>query len=140
MLPNPIEKVMQDSQLENGALEATFCPELKAIINSFPNQLSTSDFIATCSSALEKLVEYQCNKLIADTTDLGVMGKEKQEFIQQEWFPKAIAIGLKKVAFVVPKDVFGKFGMEKANKEAEGSPIDMKYFDSLEEAKEWIKS
>ncbi len=130
---------MQDSQLKSEALEAKFDPELKVITNAFPNKISTSDFITLCSSALEKLVEHQCDKLIADTTDLGVMGKEKQEFIQQEWFPKAIESGLKKVAFVVPKDAFGKFGMEKANKEAEGSPINMKYFGSLEEAKEWIK-
>ncbi|MEO0330474.1 MAG: STAS/SEC14 domain-containing protein [Bacteroidota bacterium] len=130
---------MQDTQLKNETLEAKFDPELGIVINTFPNKISTSDFIAKCNSALEKLAANQCDKLIADTTDLGVMGNEKQEFIQQEWFPKALGSGLKRLAFVVPKDTFGRFGIEKANKEAEGLPIDMKYFGSRKEAIAWIK-
>jgi hypothetical protein len=119
--------------------QAYFDSALGAVINSFPTFLSNEAFIQRCEQSLQLLQEHNCSRLLVDTSSLGVMGFEKKSYIERTWFPKALEIGLKTAAFLVPKDNFGKYGMEQANKKAaEEMPINMRYFHQFEEARLWL--
>ena len=37
-----------------------------------------------------------------------IYAKGNEEYIKATWFPKMEVLGLKKVAFIVPKDIFAK--------------------------------
>ncbi len=121
--------------------QAYYDVTLKAVVNFYPNFLTNEAFIQRSEYALQVLKQHGCGKLLVDTTHLGVMGLDKKQYVEQTWFPKAIGAGLNVVAFLVPKDTFGKYGMEQANKKAaEEMPIKLRYFEDLQQAKQWLRA
>ena len=66
---------------------------------------------------------------------------EDQEWVNTDWLPRAIEAGYRKVAIIVPEDIFSQIAvddiMEKAREEA---PVEDHYFTNLEEAKAWLKA
>lgn len=97
--------------------------------------------------------EHGVKATLIDLTDVTLFHMPTQRWIGAEWFPAAISAGLKYIAFVWPSDKgFGRFGlkncndrMEKEMKEANGGvmpeiPVDRQYFDTREEAAEWLRS
>lgn len=99
--------------------------------------LSDEKFIAVSRQGLEKLNSSASKSVVVDIENLKVLSKGIQSFIQEEWFPKASGYGLKKLAFVKPKDIFGMASMNAANTKAQG--LEMEYFDDLEKAIAWAK-
>lgn len=76
-----------------------------------------------------------------DTSGLIANSVENQEWAENVWFPNAIKSGLKYFAFVKSADLIGQVSAEQTNEKAEESgDVEIKYFDEILEAKEWLKS
>ncbi len=123
-------------RLEN---ENYYDAELGCIVAVFRGFASLDQFREACELTITNMMRYSASRVLVNLVDMQVLNVDSQKYIQQEWFPKAIKAGLKRMAFVVPQNVFGKVSMENANKEAKSLPIDMVYFGSIEEASVWLK-
>jgi hypothetical protein len=110
----------------------------KAIIGTFKGFLEMSQHQEIGNEVLKEVGKNLCPRLIIDTSELSVMRKETQKWIEEDWFPRAIKINIKFMAFVVSKDAFGKMSTKSVNQKA--GPIEIQYFDSLGSAKTWISS
>ncbi len=121
--------------------EIYFSEELNAVVCEFNGFLKTEKFIELGLETNNLLVKHSAQKQLNNVQNMKVLTKEAHVWIDEVWYPKAKASGLKHFAFVVPNDVFGKASMDSANaniKEKHG--INLEYFSDLEKAKQWLVS
>ncbi len=96
-------------------------------------------------SGIDKIVElmeaHKITKTVTDVTEHRVIGMDDQEYavqistkFSQEKWPVARAI-------ITPKDVFARFGVKQVSQAVgQQTEQDRKFFNNLEEAKDWIKT
>ena len=106
----------------------------------FKGFIRFEDFKDICNESLRLMVQKKCHKILTDNSKLMKMPKENEEWIQREWFPKAIELGLQQLAFVISEGGHGEQSTKEANKQVETQmlPIELRYFDSADEAKKWL--
>lgn len=75
---------------------------------------------------------------ITDVRNSKVLSRDQQEYQVNEMFPKFIKAGLKRSAYIVPKDVFVKSAISRAEQEL-SKFIDVQKFKDLDTAKEWVR-
>lgn len=115
-----------------------FDPASKAVIGTFKGFLEMAQHQEIGNSVLKEAGKSASSKLIIDTSELSVIRKETQKWIEEDWFPRAIKGGIKFMAFLVSKDVLGKMSTQTVNQKA--GPIEIQYVDSMAAAKNWIAS
>jgi len=95
-------------------------------------------------TGLEKALElYQVKgkgKWLADTTQIMPFGKEAERWVNEDWFPRAIQAGVKKMALLIPKSSLGKMSLESLMGKEPGTDLTTAYFDNQEAAKKWLIS
>ena len=121
--------------------KAKFHSDFNFISISVSGMPDLEDFKEIANSAISLLKAHNTNKILNNVTKLEVNSIENQEWTQQVWFPEAEKNGLKYFAFVVPSDIFGKVSAEQTNEVAEEEGrITIKYFESYDEAVNWLKT
>ncbi|PLX01334.1 MAG: hypothetical protein C0594_13285 [Marinilabiliales bacterium] len=86
------------------------------------------------------LVEHKATNWLSDIRLQGVVGPASSKWLQEEMIPKAVANGLRRIAVIMDQDAFKKFYINNIKKEADSNKIQLRYFDSTEEANMWLKS
>lgn len=89
---------------------------------------------------LKVLVENRAKKVLADIKEMTLIGKEDQSYIQYNFLPRAIERGFRAIALVRPVNYFNAIAVDSILPRAEALRIQMRVFDDLGEAKEWLRS
>jgi hypothetical protein len=78
-------------------------------------------------------------KILGDDTALPTVPSEDQEWIAQNWMPRAIGSGLRFVANKPPESYFGKLSIRSIQALA---PPDLQFrsFEEMREAREWLQA
>ena len=110
------------------------------VVISYKGFIPFDEFTEICLKALEIVKDTGIDKFLSDTSEMKVMPKENQEWIQNEWFPMAMQTKLRRVAFLVPNSAFGKASVEATNSQAQqAGNITIRNFTNREEAIQWLK-
>lgn len=118
-----------------------FSKELNAVVCDFNGFLNIEKFIEFGLETNKLLIEHSAQKQLNNVQNMKVLTKDAQVWIDEVWYPKAQASGLKYFAFVVPNDMFGKVSMDAVNKNIkEKYGINIEYFADIEKAKQWLIS
>lgn len=88
---------------------------------------------------LKALEESGYKLLYNDFTKLKVVSPEDQEWIIKNFFPAAERLGLQRIAFLRPRNVFGELAMEKVNTNAVGNILMADFYEE-EKAIQWLTS
>lgn len=119
--------------------KAVFDEVNNIIVLEFSGRPNLDEFKEVAMSALELLKQHKAGKILNDTSQLEIVSIENQDWTQEVWFPEAGKLGLKHFAFLMPSDIFGQVSAQQANEKAESEgAIRIKYFDSKDEAVEWL--
>lgn len=89
---------------------------------------------------LEYLRESKTTFVLNDTRHVIGSWDEANDWIANEWMPKAVEMGLRKFAHVVSDDLFAQLSaefMEDNSKKIDGG-FQMRLFDNLKEAEKWL--
>jgi hypothetical protein len=89
-------------------------------------------------TGLAFLTEKKGKKWLGNTKELGVFGNETQKWINENWFPRFLATGVKYMAVVIPSDALGKMAVEAVVQTVEGTGLMTHYFDSADAAQKWL--
>ncbi|AMJ65255.1 hypothetical protein [Hymenobacter sp. PAMC 26628] len=94
--------------------------------------------------ALYEAKTRQCKPLgwLADTRQLGAVRAETQQWLKDDWNPRAAAAGIRHVSLVVPETVFGQIsvGTYSANAAAaEAYCLTSSQHHTLDVAKAWLR-
>jgi hypothetical protein len=79
--------------------------------------------------------------LLSDAREMAfIITPDLQEWIAKTISPRFAGAGIRKIAFILPKDIFAQLGLEQMIEESttQKSTIDVRYFDDLEKAIYWV--
>ncbi|MEM9981793.1 MAG: hypothetical protein AAF734_04795, partial [Bacteroidota bacterium] len=65
-------------------------------------------------------------------------GTKDQNWMQEDWFPRAFAVGFRRSAVVVAADIFRDISVKNIVNRINNQQFEVQYFTTLEAAKGWI--
>ena len=118
-----------------------FEKDIETVVSVYQGFLSFEDFKRNALLSIEMRKERKCKKELVDAEKLEVMVKEIQNWINEYWFPTSEEYGLRYMAFVQPKNIFGELSVRATNAASEmKGNVEIAYFQDIEEAKEWLRN
>lgn len=107
----------------------------KVLYQKWNGYVNVPDFKAAIDVSVDCFREQQLHYILSDTTDQAVLAKEGSDYAASV-MPELIRLGLKKVAFVLPKSNFTKLSVDNFTKATDQRFV--RYFPSREEAEKWL--
>jgi hypothetical protein len=91
---------------------------------------------------VEKLNDFEADGLLLDAREHKGLGPDSQKLAAETIGDYAREHGKLKEAIIVPKDVFSQFSVENYSKKLEEkeTPVETRFFDSVETAEEWLRA
>jgi hypothetical protein len=112
---------------------------LRAVLATFEGFLKSPEFKQIAEHSLVLVQETGFSKILVDTSRIKIIQQENQQWVNEEWFPRAVKAGVTHMAFLIPQDYFGKVSVESTNKRmCQRGDIDIQYFTDLKTARRWL--
>ena len=110
----------------------------QTVVVEWDGWANSSEFKALLDAELKALHDHQGTCLLADCRNQRVLNPADQDRANKEWVPAAVAAGLRRFAVVLPvSDMAAGHLRERLGKV---SDIQVGYFGSVDEAREWLAS
>ena len=78
------------------------------------------------------------SRWLADCQSLGPISEEDQEWLDQDWFPRALAAGLRRMAIVLPWQDVARMNVEDIMGRVPETQMERAYFETVWRAQEWL--
>ena len=101
---------------------------------------TSEEFKIGLNKGLDLLMEQNTENWLADLRKMDVIDPDDEKWSNEDWFPRALAGGVKKMALIPSVDIFNNMSVESIMNEVAGTGLVVHYFDNVEEAKTWLKS
>ncbi len=88
---------------------------------------------------LSMLMRHKADKILGDDTDLPIVHAEDQQWIVEQWLPRARAVGFKAAATKVSITFFGRVAIGTIQSRL-GREIQIRNFGNIHSARSWLKS
>ena len=112
--------------------------EISAVIMEWTKYAISARFRRALNEGLDLLIAREAHRWLADLRGLGPVGPEDQKWSNEDWFPRAIAGGITCMALVVPISTLSKMSVETIMQKVDETKLAVHYFDSVEEARQWL--
>jgi len=89
---------------------------------------------------LKTLVECTSSKVFLDIKDMTMIGMKDQEWLNDDFLPRAKASGLRWVALLKPESHFTKAAVENVSSKLRKNVLTIRIFDDRLEAISWLNS
>ncbi|HBI80706.1 MAG TPA: hypothetical protein DDY04_01835 [Bacteroidales bacterium] len=99
----------------------------------------SEEFKKGCNTALDLLVKYSFTKILTDNREAKVFAVEDQKWLNNEWLPKAQALGYRGSATLLPDDPFITFAIKNITAKRDPKMFATKFFTDEKEALRWLK-
>jgi hypothetical protein len=119
-------------------LHIEYSEEAAAVVVNWIGFADDEELKAGMEAGLQLLKDKGATRWVANAANMEGGFEDSNDWLEQDWTPRAQAAGLQVVAFVVSQDVFNQFSTtEYAERNADlGNP----HFLSVEEALAWVKT
>ena len=88
---------------------------------------------------LELMISQKLEGWVGDLRGVKPITPEDQDWYDKTWLPKAINSGIKRAAVILPESVISTMSSKRFLSKMEDKEFELSYFQSVEEAKEWMK-
>jgi hypothetical protein len=85
---------------------------------------------------LEMIAEHGAHKILGDDTELSVIHPRDQDWILNDWMPRAFKAGLKAAASKRPSGYFGRLSTTRIQSQAD--ELKHQAFDDIGSARDWL--
>jgi len=99
---------------------------------------NSTEFSALLDAEVKALQEHGGSCLLADCRRQRILNPADQEKADREWTPRAIMAGLKRFAIVLPESDMAAGHLQERLAKVPKTAIQIAYFGSVEEAREWL--
>lgn len=113
---------------------------LQAVHLEWKRYAEGEEFRAGFNIGLELLQQKKVSRWLGDCRLLGPMTQADQQWINQDWHPRAAAAGMRWVAIVLPKAAVARLGMTSIKARVNQVDLVMSNFADLESARAWLRS
>jgi hypothetical protein len=118
----------------------TWDEDVRCVELRFRGFIEGADLRNACLGVLTLLTSKNASKVLTDSRDLRPLRPEDQQWIDVEWQQQAKTTGLAFNALVLPKSAVAKLTVNSVMKKIQVKQIEVAYFASVNEAKDWLRS
>lgn len=115
-----------------------YLPEKDIIVEEWDGFAPSAGFREVSDGLIEIIKKRECGKVINNFKKGKVITQEDQNWINEDWFPRAVKAGLTKFAFLLADDVFNKMSVERIMEKTNFPTLQFRYFGSYDEAEKWL--
>jgi hypothetical protein len=127
-------------ELSNDACSIMYDPDVPCIIMEWHSYGTSAQFRQISENILQLLIDQGASKVIADTTHLPIIASDDQQWVNEDWLPRAIAAGYRACGMVNSRFYFSRVAVDNVVKKVTSDQFRVEYFDSQAAAREWLKS
>ena len=115
-----------------------FDGEINSVVMEWNGYATSKQFKQGTELMLNMLIKNNCSKVLADIKDMKIIAMEDQQWLNEEFLPRATTFGFKAIAIVKPNYYFNKVAVETISYKVDKEKLTINFFDDAEEAREWL--
>ncbi len=123
-----------------GVAVVTWDPTLQAVYTEAQSWADPSELAAVLEAGLQALTEHGGSRWLADGRNMKVLKQSDQDWIVQEFYPRAVAAGLKRIALVILRSGLAMATVEQLAHRLPAAQVEVAFFPTLDEARSWLNS
>jgi hypothetical protein len=128
-----------DNLEENPICSVSFDGDVPCIVVTWKDYATSAQLRYVHECVLDLLVKHGVHKILRDDTALPAIHAENQVWIAKDWMPRAMAAGLRAAADKCSNWHFANVSISKIHSIAPAG-LALRSFDSLAEARQWLKA
>jgi len=110
-----------------------------AVVLKWIGYAESDQFRKACDQSLELLKKMKTKFMIADNSEGKAVTIDDQNWLVEDWFPRAFIEGYRISAVVSTTDIFRDMGIKNIVSQLDLTKFTAEYFNNFEDAQEWIK-
>ena len=114
--------------------------QLPAVVMDWKTAPTSNEFKHGLNKGLELVKEQRVTKWLAHLEHLGALDEADQDWSNQNWFPRALASGIRHMAILVSSDIFNQIAVENIMSKVPGTALTVQYFNNPQSARAWLRS
>jgi SpoIIAA-like len=118
--------------------DVTWDPTLEAVHVEWQGWASSTERAACLEAGLSALIEHHASRWLVDGRVMRAVKQADQDWINQSWFPRVFAAGLRKMAVVTPISSLAKMNIDDILARVAGTQLEVAQFATLGEARAWL--
>lgn len=99
---------------------------------------TSGQFRAGTEQMLAELTRHGLNKVLGDVRDMVLISADDQEWVHQQFLPRALQQGFRAIALVRPNHYFNKVAIESMAYKMNDESLNIRVFNSADEARNWL--
>ena len=115
-----------------------FDKDLDCVVMEWDGYATSKQFKQGTEIMLNTLIQNNCSKVLADIKDMKIIAMEDQQWLNEEFLPRATTFGFKAIAIVKPDYYFNQVAVETISYKADKDKLTINFFDNIGDAKEWL--
>jgi len=112
--------------------------DIRAVHLDWSEQATTTQFIEACDFSLNLLVERKAFKMIADNSKVSNVSEDNQNWLIEDWFPRAVEEGFQYSAVIQSNKDSVKSALQLIVSKVSNKHVIVQYFEELSSAKAWL--
>jgi hypothetical protein len=116
----------------------TWDPTCEAVHVEWQGWADSTQWKELLEAGLSALTDHHCSRWLADCRQLRAVKQSDQDWIDQSWFPRVLAAGLRRMAVVIPKSGLARMNLDDILRRVPGTRLDVAHFASVEDASAWL--
>jgi hypothetical protein len=121
-----------------GVAVVTWDPDSLAVYIDWRSWTNAAEFALLLDAGIRALAEHDGSRCLADCRNMKPVNPADQESTDLNWFPRAYAAGLRRMAIVVPYGGMTRMHIDELLGQVPGSTLEVAYFGTVESATEWL--
>ena len=115
-----------------------FDKDLDCVVMEWDGYATSKQFKQGTELMLNTLIQNNCSKVLADIKDMKIIAMEDQQWLNEEFLPRATTFEFKAIAIVKPNYYFNQVAVETISYKVDKDKLTINFFDNIEEAKAWL--
>jgi hypothetical protein len=121
-----------------GVATVLWDPAIQAVSTEWHGWADRAEFVAVLEAGLLALKKHHASRGLVDSRRQRDLPWPDQDWVSRQWFPRALAAGLTRLALVVPESELVMMRIEEVVSSVRGTSLDVAYFATCAEANEWL--
>jgi hypothetical protein len=113
---------------------------LQAVHMEWKRYAEGEEYRSGFNVGLELLQQKRVSRWLGDCRLLGPVTQADQQWMNQDWHPRAVAAGMRWVALVLPRAAVGRLAIRYVIMKLNQAELAINNFDDLESARAWLRT
>jgi hypothetical protein len=129
---------MTELKIENASV--IYVPEHGYVKLKCRGFLNYQQVVYVTEYAFDIIQHYNLRKCIVDLQESKSYPQGSEEYLRDIWYPRIVAAGVCRIAFVVPESMFGRASMLVVHAGRAILKVERQYFTDEQSAREWLNT